>query len=77
MPHFPQILRATKCEKLSDLIFLNTFYAGASYTEGEHRAWLQAAGFVDIVREPFLLRDGLGSGLIIAHKREESGGTRT
>jgi hypothetical protein len=22
MPHFPQILRATKCEKLSDLIFL-------------------------------------------------------
>jgi hypothetical protein len=56
-----------------NLIFLNTFYAGESYTEGEHRAWLQAAGFVDIVREPFLLRDGFGSGLIIASKREEPG----
>jgi SAM-dependent methyltransferase len=60
-----------------NLIFLNTFYAGESYTEGEHRAWLQAAGFVDVVRAPFLLRDGFGSGLMIAHKREEPGGTRT
>jgi hypothetical protein len=59
-----------------NLIFLNTFYAGESYTEGEHRAWLHAAGFVDVVREPCVLRDGFGSGLMIAHKRGESGGTR-
>ena len=60
-----------------NLIFLNTFDAGESYTEGEHRAWLHAAGFVDVVREPFVLRDGFGSGLMIAHKREEPDGTRT
>ena len=60
-----------------NLIFLNTFDAGESYTEGEHRAWLHAAGFVDVVREPFVLRDGFGSGLIIAHKREEPDGTHT
>jgi O-methyltransferase domain len=60
-----------------NLIFLNTFEAGESYTEGEHRAWLHAAGFVDVVREPFLLRDGFGSGLMIAHKREKSDSTRT
>ena len=60
-----------------NLIFLNTFDAGESYTEREHRAWLQAAGFVDVVRAPFLLRDGFGSGLMIAHKRAEPGGTRT
>jgi hypothetical protein len=59
-----------------NLIFLNTFYAGESYTEGEHRAWLQAAGFVNVVREPFVLRDGFGSGLIIASKREEPGTAR-
>src|SRR5215813_13394835 len=59
-----------------NLFFLNTFYVGESYTEGEHRAWLQAAGFIDVVRVPFLLRDGFGSGLIIAHKREEPGGRR-
>jgi hypothetical protein len=58
-----------------NLIFLNTFEAGESYTEREHRACLQAAGFVDITRAPFLLRDGFGSGLMIAHKREESSGT--
>ena len=59
-----------------NLIFLNTFYAGESYTEGEHRAWLQTAGFVDVVRAPFVLRDGYGSGLIIAYKREEPGEAR-
>jgi len=36
----------------------------------------EAAGFVDVVLTPFLLRDGFGSGLMIAHKREEPGGTR-
>src|ERR671923_1735062 len=60
-----------------NLIFLNTFYAGESYTEGEHRAWLHAAGFVDVIRAPFLLHDGFGSGLIMAHKQEEPDGTRT
>jgi hypothetical protein len=51
-----------------NLIFLNTFYTGESYTEREHRAWLRAAGFVDIARAPFLLRDGFGSGLMTARK---------
>jgi cyclopropane fatty-acyl-phospholipid synthase-like methyltransferase len=60
-----------------NLIFLNTFYAGESYTESEHRAWLHAAGFVDVIRTPFLLHDGFGSGLIMAHKQEEPDGTRT
>jgi SAM-dependent methyltransferase len=59
-----------------NLIFLNTFYTGESYTEGEHRAWLQAAGFVNVVREPFLLRDGFGSGLIIASEQEAPGTAR-
>ena len=31
------------------LIFLNTFDAGESYTEREHRARLRVAGCVDIV----------------------------
>jgi hypothetical protein len=51
-----------------NLIFLNTFDAGESYTESAHRTWLRAAGFVDIERAPFLLRDGFGSGLITARK---------
>jgi SAM-dependent methyltransferase len=59
-----------------NLIFLNTFAAGESYTEREHHMWLQAAGFVDITRAPFLLRDGFGSGLMLARKRKEPSGTR-
>jgi len=51
-----------------NLISLNTFPAGESYTEHEHRTWLQAAGFVDIERAPFLLADGFGSGLMTARK---------
>jgi len=51
------------------LIFLNTIDASESYTEREHRAWLRAAGCVDIVRAPFVLCDGFGSGLITARKR--------
>ena len=31
-----------------NLILLNTFDAGQSYTDAEHREWLSAAGFVDI-----------------------------
>src|SRR5207253_7741426 len=38
-----------------NLIFLNTFYASESYTEDSHRAWLHPAGFVDVVRAPFVL----------------------
>jgi hypothetical protein len=45
-----------------NLIFLNTFYAGEAYTERQHRAWLRAAGFVDIAPAPFLLRAALGQG---------------
>ena len=59
-----------------NLIFLNTFAAGESYTEREHRAWLQAAGFVDIARAPFLLGDGFGSGLMTARTPQEPGGPR-
>jgi SAM-dependent methyltransferase len=33
-----------------NLIFLNFFDDGCAYTEGEHRAWLTAAGLVDIER---------------------------
>jgi hypothetical protein len=49
-----------------NLIFINENEAGESYTESEHRAWLEAAGLIDVtrVRE---LGDG-GSGLITARK---------
>ena len=33
-----------------NLVFLNQFDEGQSYTEGEHRDWLAEAGFVDIQR---------------------------
>src|SRR5262249_8782045 len=59
-----------------NLIFLNTFYAGESYTEGEHRTWLQAAGFVNVVREPLWLCAGVGAGLITEPKRGARGPTR-
>jgi hypothetical protein len=49
-----------------NLVFLNTFDAGESYTEQEHRAWLIEAGFVDIERAKFLLPDR--HGLIKARK---------
>lgn len=48
-----------------NLSFINFFDAGESYTDGEHREWLTAAGFVDIERRP--LSDG-GS-LMSARKR--------
>jgi SAM-dependent methyltransferase len=35
-----------------NLIFLNIFDEGRAYTEGEHRAWLTAAGFTEIARAP-------------------------
>jgi len=49
-----------------NLTFINYFDAGESYTEGEHRDWLTAAGFVDIERS--LLPEG--SSLMTARKRE-------
>jgi SAM-dependent methyltransferase len=39
-----------------NLSFINFFESGESYTDGEHRNWLIAAGFVDIERYP--LSDG-------------------
>ena len=35
-----------------NLAFINFFDSGESYTDGEHRDWLTAAGFVDIERSP-------------------------
>jgi SAM-dependent methyltransferase len=49
-----------------NLIFINTFDAGESYTEQEHRAWLSEAGFVHIERAKPLLPDG--HGLMTARK---------
>jgi len=49
-----------------NLAFINSYDAGESYTESEHRAWLTEAGFVDIQRAEFLLD---GSGLMTARKR--------
>jgi SAM-dependent methyltransferase len=50
-----------------NLLCINTFDAGESYTEAEHRAWLGEAGFMDIERANFLLPDG--HGLMTARKR--------
>jgi hypothetical protein len=36
----------------ANVMFLNIYDEGQAYTEGEHRAWLEAAGFGDIEREP-------------------------
>jgi len=50
-----------------NLIFINTYDAGESYTEREYRDWLGEAGFVDVQRANFLLPDG--DGLMTARKR--------
>lgn len=39
----------------TSVIFLNWYDGGQAYTEGEYRAWLTDAGFVEITRE-----EGLG-----------------
>ena len=36
---------------MSNLVFLNVFEGGRSYTEAEHRAWLEEAGLGAIQRE--------------------------
>ena len=43
-----------------NLNFINTFDAGESYTEHEHREWLSEAGCVDIERAKTPLAQGLG-----------------
>ena len=43
-----------------NLNFINHFDVGESYTEREHREWLNEAGFVDIERANFLLLGGEG-----------------
>jgi len=48
-----------------NLLFINPFDAGESYTEQEHRDWRTDAGFVDIQRADFLL-PGDGHGLMLA-----------
>jgi 2-polyprenyl-3-methyl-5-hydroxy-6-metoxy-1,4-benzoquinol methylase len=50
-----------------NLLFINSFDAGESYTEQEHRAWLSEAGFVDVERANFLLPDE--HGVITARKQ--------
>ncbi len=52
----------------ANLQFLNLYYEGECYTEGEHRSWLSEAGFVDINRADFLIGGGLG--VMTAHKPE-------
>jgi SAM-dependent methyltransferase len=43
-----------------NLNFINLFDTGESYTEQEHREWLNQGGFVDIERAKFFLAEGLG-----------------
>ncbi len=66
-----QILNDSRTSPLEavgfNLVFINLFDAGESYTEQEHREWLSEAGFVDIERANFLLVDGFG--LMTARKR--------
>jgi hypothetical protein len=49
-----------------NLLFLNLFDEGESFTESEHRGWLADAGLVNIHRSNCLLKDG--NGLITAQK---------
>jgi len=49
-----------------NMLFINYFDVGESYTEQEHREWLTEAGFVGINRANLLLPGGYG--LITAQK---------
>ena len=42
-----------------DVAFMNIYEAGRSYTEGEYRAWLAAAGFQDIHRKLLATKSSL------------------
>lgn len=44
---------------LHNLVFLNFYDDGQAYTEGEHRAWLTEAGFVDVERRALAGNYGL------------------
>jgi len=53
-----------------NLMFLNTFDVGESYTEREHRDWLTAAGFEYIERANFyypmgMVHDGSKTGVAL------------
>lgn len=48
-------------------LFINSFETGEAYTEGEHRAWLTEAGFVEIDRADLMLPDE--HGVMTARKR--------
>jgi hypothetical protein len=43
----------------ANITSMNIYDGGQSYTEGEHRAWLTEAGFVEITREEELIGNGL------------------
>jgi hypothetical protein len=51
----------------ANVMFLNVYDEGQAYTEGEHRQWLQSAGFREIER----LR--LGGGYSIIHGMQGQG----
>ena len=53
-----------------NLFFLNVYEHGEAYTAGEHREWLEAAGFEDIRCGPAPAGFGTsGIGLVTARKR--------
>lgn len=52
-----------KTAAMYDLIFLSFYPEGRVYTEGEHRAWLEAAGYRDVERQ--VTANGLN--MMIAH----------
>jgi hypothetical protein len=51
-------------ECLLNVLYLSFYDHGQAYTEGEHRAWLTEAGFVDISREEQIS----GKGVVVARK---------
>jgi precorrin-6B methylase 2 len=56
-----------------NLFFLNAYEQGEAYTAGEHRAWLEAAGFKDVhcgQAPPGFGTPGIG--LVTARKRQRS-----
>ena len=53
-----------KHSALFNLIFLNIYTEGRSYTESEHRSWFEAAGLVDVER----LETEDGTAVLRAHK---------
>ena len=56
---------AAACPAAYDVVFLNIYEGGRSYTDGEYRNWLEAGGFDGIKR--VLLANSMS--LITAHKR--------